>query len=228
MNEDISLWHLASKIFCFILAWKDKYPKPHDTGLQGPTPDSAISSFPDTGALQKSQRCDSALRSGKLGQWSPDAERILLEVWLPHQFLNLGRKLFSASLFSFFSQLSQSLTSGHCHPFLAVSLYNYGFPSLWHEPIFHINILLISYPTLFASLPWCLPYSCTDLFLILIQLFTSVKLNYWIISWPLILIFYIIRQELLCCLPHCSLSHMLGKCSPNFHNVYKNLVMLYS
>lgn len=79
---------------------------------------------------------------------------MLLEVRLPHQFLNLRRKLFSASLLSFFSQLSQSFTSGHYQPFSAFSLYNYGFLSLWHELIFHINFLLISYPPLFTSLPW--------------------------------------------------------------------------
>lgn len=80
--------------------------------------------------------------------------KMLLEVLLPHQFLNLGRKLFSASLLSFFSQLSQSLTSAHYHYFSAISLYNYAFPFFWHEPIFHINFILISYPTLLAALPW--------------------------------------------------------------------------
>lgn len=171
------------------------------------------------------------LTSGKLEQCSPAARGMLLGAWLPHQFLNLRRKGFYSSLLSFFLlQLSQTPISGHYHPsspMITVFLFTYIFPSLWYKPIFCINFMLISYPISFASLPLVfISFLHWPSSHILIQSFTSVKLNYQAMSWPPTLPFYIFRHELPCFLSCWSLSPMLRKSSQNSQNAYKNLIMI--
>lgn len=150
---------------------------------------------------------------------------MLLGAQLPHQFLNLRRKDFSAPLHSCLGLLFLVTTTPPqlWPPFSSSSGISLPLVYTHISYEFHINFL----SNMFASLPLVFVlFLHWFSFHKLIQSFTSVQLNYQTMFWPLTLIFHIFGQELLCFLPCWSLSLMPGKRSLNSPNAYKNLIVV--